>query len=178
MTTLAEISARLANAMGVPVEAVREQVRGLRDRGQIVGVRDHVSDDEIYVARVLIAARAAGVTSERMDALMSELRHGRTAVFPNTGSFEINLTANLARIRAGERWGVELTVSRDPIDGSQRFGATWFRDEVSGLRNRFNDRFADPNMPGAETGDGQPIEAVIILDVSALLRPLLVGDEG
>ena len=175
---IGDLAAAIHVTTPVDRDVLRNQVRGLRDRGLLKALAapggvDRFAPTEVYVARLLIAAIDGGVSGDSLHRLESEIRRGRTAVFPDTGNFEINLDANLKRIADGENWIIECARSRDPEAGSPRFSALWVRIQEDSRRNRFGPHHHDPHNPTAVTVDGSRIESVLTINASALLRPLI-----
>lgn len=175
---IGELAYVLSSDLPLGQDAVRNQLRGLRDRGLLRPVSaasgvDRFEAGEAYVARILLAGLDGGIVGDSLGTLASEVREGRTAVFPECGNYPINLASNIARIIAGEDWLIECARSRDPEHGGVRLSALWVRRQPDGRINRFGSHHADPTTPGRTTIDGAVVESVFTINVSSLLKPLL-----
>lgn len=171
MFKLREIADRLSGGVD---GSIYNQVRGLHQRGSLksAGLRggEHqFAETELHVAAILVAAVQAGVEGGDLDRLESEVRNGRTVVFPATGNYRIDLESNIARIAVGEQWEVECARSRCPVTGAHRFAALWVRILPGGQVQRFGRHHPDPRRPGVETADGQPIDSVLTIPVASII---------
>lgn len=175
---IGQLAASIGTNLSLGEDVVRNQLRGLRDRGLLKPVPgtsgvDRFEAGEAYVARILLAGLDGGIIGDSLRTLAYEVREGRTAVFPDSGNYPINLAANVSRIVAGEDWLIECARSREPEHGGIRFSALWVRRQSDGRINRFGSHHADPTARETTTIDGAVVESVFTINVSSLLKPLL-----
>lgn len=184
LLTLSEIADRYAAVRGGAEEDAAlflRQLRHLDTHGLIRAVstpRDkrgtaQFTRREMLIGRLLVAATDHNMTRSDLGWLRTVIEHGRTAVFPNTGSYPINLDENVERIRAGENWMIQLASARGSSVEARTTLSHWIRVQDDGRRNQLGALYPDPLMPGAALGDGRVIEAVTYINASALLGPLI-----
>ena len=185
LLTLSEMANCFASAERRPTEDASLMLRQLRHLDAQGLIRaDRVPRDgrgtaqfspyETYLARLLLAAGDAGFTSGSLVTLASEIREGRRLAGPLEDGFaDINLEANVRRMERGEVWLLECSRSREPETGMLRFGPLWVRRDTDGAINRFSRHYPDPMSPEIETLDGARIESVLLINATALLRPII-----